>query len=554
MPVDQTGETILFVVDDGFIEAHIRLEYDPKGAAERFAWLVPVAAIPELSVGSESLLSSLDLATVPLYGFTTNNEPCPDVDGDVDPCDEDDGGRGEKLDVGDEGPPSEPDVVSHETVGAFEMFVLDGGDAQGVMQWLGDNGFAQDPAAEPIIAEYLDEGHLFVAFKLAPDADASEIHPITLRYAGEQPCVPIRLTRIAAVEDMAIRTYFLGDARVVPSNYRHVVLNPLKLDFTNFAANYREVVTQAVDEAGGRAWVTEFAGDSAVVSPQGIVEADWSADVLATATAMEAVAAATTLGNVDCSGPACVWNSPLLAGILAEHLHLPEDFDLDALWVCPECFEDTLAAVPWDPRAFVSDVATRIIEPAKHGVALLARFPVLTRMTTTLSPHEMLEDPMFQENPDMPDVFRGQELGVLNSFCSGERSFSVPDGRLVALPGASWPDIEPELMPYAARIEEIAAAGAPMVIVDNEVRIDALLTRFNETNNVRVPLDVACGGDTGEPSGSGGLLGGPTHVESADGGCACAATATPRRLGWGWSLLALGLLWWPRRRVFNLGG
>ena len=43
-------------------------------------------------------------------------------------------------------------------MGAFEVFVLDGGTVDGVMQWLGDNGFQQDPAAEPILGEYLAEG------------------------------------------------------------------------------------------------------------------------------------------------------------------------------------------------------------------------------------------------------------------------------------------------------------------------------------------------------------------------------------------------------------
>ena len=41
------------------------------------------------------------------------------------------------------------------------------------------------------------------------ESDVSQIHPITLRYAGAEPCVPIRLTRIAAQDDMEIRALFL---------------------------------------------------------------------------------------------------------------------------------------------------------------------------------------------------------------------------------------------------------------------------------------------------------------------------------------------------------
>ena len=35
------------------------------------------------------------------------------------------------------------------------------------MQWLEQNNYQQDPNVEPIAQEYLDEGYLFVAMKLA---------------------------------------------------------------------------------------------------------------------------------------------------------------------------------------------------------------------------------------------------------------------------------------------------------------------------------------------------------------------------------------------------
>ena len=249
MPVDQTGETILFVIDEGFIEAHIQIQYDPAMEGEQFAWVVPVTALPEFSVGSQPLVTNALAGTVPSYGYGFWRESCDVGDGGGGFCD----GTGAADDGGDTGyhldlaapPPDGPEVVLETTVGAFEVFVLDGGTVQGVMQWLGDNGFAQDPAAEPILAEYLAEGHLFVAFRLMQQTDVAEIHPIVLRYPGTEPCVPIRLTRIAAEEDMEIRALFLADSRVSSSNWRHVTLNPLKIDWIGVGANYRDVVAMA---------------------------------------------------------------------------------------------------------------------------------------------------------------------------------------------------------------------------------------------------------------------------------------------------------------------
>src|SRR5688500_5270700 len=59
MPVDQTGENIVFVVDEGYVEAHIQIQYDPNTEAAQFAWLVPVMGTPEFSVGSQQLVLDL---------------------------------------------------------------------------------------------------------------------------------------------------------------------------------------------------------------------------------------------------------------------------------------------------------------------------------------------------------------------------------------------------------------------------------------------------------------------------------------------------------------
>ena len=532
MPVDQTGETILFVHGEGWMEAHIQIAYDPETTAREFAWVVPVMALPELSVGSQTLLDAMATATAPRYGFSTWGEPCSGDDGSTDPCagEGDDGGDA-KLDAG-ASPPSEPEVVAHELVGAFEMFVIEGGTPQGVMTWLGDNGFAQDETAEPILAEYLEEDFLFVAFKLAHATDASEIHPVVLRYAGDEPCVPIRLTRIAAVEDMVIRTYFLAESRVVPSNYKHVELNPLKIDFLGRGANYNEVVAMAVDEAGGHGWVTEYAGAASIVPTGRLAAAQWPIASLLGATSLETVQFVLDQGWVQCDGIECAWDHPLLEGILAEWLPLPDDFELESLWYCPECFADDLDESAWDSVRFVAELETRIVAPTQHGLALLDTWPTLTRMVTTLSPVEMTRDPFFHQNPDLPDVRRTGELGSSNLFCDGASSFNLPDGRLVATPGGSWPDIAPELMPWAASVADMASAGAPQVLTDNGELIAELLARFNELYAPRDPFRLSCGEDS-----SGGLDGSLAGVADSGGSeprgvgaCACTSAGGDRGL------------------------
>src|SRR6185503_3874675 len=130
------------------------------------------------------------------------------------------------------------------------------------------NGYQSIDTAPAILQHYIDGGFVFAAVKLTAGAGLDEIHPLVFRYAGSEPCVPLELTAVAAVDDMNVRTFFFGEQRVVPENYRHVVLNPVQIDWLQSGANYETVVSRAVDAKGadGQAFVTEYAGPSNVVA------------------------------------------------------------------------------------------------------------------------------------------------------------------------------------------------------------------------------------------------------------------------------------------------
>src|SRR5687768_1333853 len=58
VPVDQSGEHLLFSIeDDGTVVAHVQIQY--QGAAESFAWVLPLPAEPEVSVGSDEIFRTL---------------------------------------------------------------------------------------------------------------------------------------------------------------------------------------------------------------------------------------------------------------------------------------------------------------------------------------------------------------------------------------------------------------------------------------------------------------------------------------------------------------
>src|SRR4029079_339685 len=120
MPVDQSGENILFVMSEGFTEAHIQIQYVPQPGVEKFAWVIPLQALPEFDVGSEPLFDNVLASTVPSYGYNNNftGEGC---GGSFGGDGGSDGGGGSSGAGEDSTGGPGPQVVLHEIVGAFEI-------------------------------------------------------------------------------------------------------------------------------------------------------------------------------------------------------------------------------------------------------------------------------------------------------------------------------------------------------------------------------------------------------------------------------------------------
>ncbi len=541
MPVDQTGENILFILDGQSVEAHIQIQYDPNADADKFAWVIPMQVLPEFSVGSEALFQNLLAGTVPTYGYNTTFESCGDTNGSGSGSGDGDGDPGDgDGDTGDgDGDPGDPVVVFQDVVGAFEIAVLQGGTIEGVMTWLGDNGYQQDPASEPILGEYLNEGFMFVALKLTMNSEVSEIHPIVLKYQGNEPCVPLRLTRIAAVDDMDVRVFFLGNARAVPSNYRHVVVNPLKIDWINFGSNYKEVISMAVDAFGaeGNAFVTEYAGGSGVVSTAGLVRFGWDAAAFA---AMQDTPELVgdelqAQGLLDCGeddfgNPACSAH-PLVEGLLAQYLPVPDGVQPGEFYSCMICYPGLIDQVAWDAAAFAAAIDERVIVPGEHALDLLQTWPYVSRLFTTISPNEMMVDPIFHTNADLPDVDNIRQ-GTRQIMCDGSGLFTLPDGRDIYMPNPfAWPDIFADEMPWEEDVEQAAMVGPNQSLSDRTQEIDTLLAEWNEQHGL--------GGDGDGGTGSSGDTGGGPGADEGGGGGGCGCSSEGNGGG---GLAMLGLL------------
>lgn len=519
MPVDQTGENILFVMRDGVVEAHVQIQY--RGDPESFAWVVPVMAVPEVEAGSDQLFTNLLDATVPTFTLSTRSDDC-GSDEDSSGCGfvSDDspeaggtfGGNSQDDDDHDDG---SPEIVAKGVAGAFQYAVLEGGNVEGVVAWLDENGYAQDDEAPDLLADYLDDGFLFVAFKLRGGTGVDEIHPVVIRYAGDEPCVPIRLTRIAATDDMGIRAFFLGDARVAPTNFRSVEINPMRIDWLNPSASYGAVVTEAVDIEGsdGQGFVTEYAGPTRSVPRAGLLDPRWDASEFLEATPEQAVAELGLQGLLRCDDNECTAAHPLIPGILDRFIPRPTGVAFEEFYGCLECFEDEADPDAWSPTEFTEELEARIIGPGGHALDVLDANPYLTRLFTTISPHEMTVDPTFHPNPDLPELSNTYTATRVFT-CEGPDYVEFPDGRRLALAGDGSLPME---IPAAIRVDEVPPFGAPMVVSENDAQVEDRRESWNVAQGL---------------------------VE--DSGCNC-RSRRHGAAGFGWAFLVLGLGWWARR-------
>jgi MYXO-CTERM domain-containing protein len=549
MAVDQTGEDILFVREGAEVEAHVRIQYE--GEPERFAWLVPLQAVPTVSVGSEPLFVALSQATAPTWQAAREYE-CPEDE----PGWDSDGGEGLSFIAESDIPSaSDPEVVFETVVGSFEVIVLQGGTAAEVIDFLQANDYLQDPESEPILQEYLDEGFLFAAVKLVAGAEVEAIHPLVFRMLAEEPCVPIRLTRIAAKPDMGIRAYFLGQDRWAPSNYKHVVLNPIAYDWqVGSLPRYLEVLTLAVDEAGGRAFATDYAGSSDVVGTSSVYDPLWDETAFVEADPILAIALIADQ-NLNFH--------QLIRSLLLQYIPPPDGLTPNEFWNDIEYYADQIDQSAWDGPAFAAALAEQIIEPGLHAVDLLDAWPKLTRLHTTISPAEMTLDPTFHANPDLPDV-ANEVVTTAQVMCAddlpyGDEVYSVVvEGAPtpVCVPsGEGWPTIAG--MPNVLKIEQIPMAGPPQTTVDLTEAALALLAAQQESVECAAMGSGETGdGDSGDGDGTSSSgqddvaddgESGPSYDLPYDTTCGCATSSGETPLAIGLGLLVLGLIA-PRRR------
>lgn len=503
-PVNQQAERIIFAQQpDGSVTAVIQIQY--QGPSERFAWMLPVAGSPEISVSSNAAFARLQQASNPVYRLNTRVEGTCGGGGPrgsvFDSAGGADAGAGPAADAG--GPPVS--VVDQGSVGPYDYVIISIDPAASdlvaeAITWLQDNDYDVPAMGSDVLRPYLESGMNLLAFRLTKGNDAGSIRPVRLSFGAGLPSIPLRPTAIATQPDMGILVWVLGDHRAVPANYRSLELNEALINWLSPGSNYDDVVTRAANEAMGQGFVTEMAGPAA---PLG--EVIWGSSE---ASAWAALSGADWTGREG----ELVFSASQFAGLdgmreLFEAWVAPPDgIDEDAFYACVTCYLDPSVAdlESLDPAGFLEAMAAEVIAPMVETQDLFEQAAYSTRLYTTMSAHEMTVDPIFDFNPELPDYSNLHEADRVIECSPSLSQFEapwrveLPSGGLVRGRGNTWPfSTDDESMPANLRIVRVGNTGPGEVIEDNAARIETALDEHNAT----VPVIVSRGGCAVQPGG-----------------------------------------------------
>jgi len=494
-PVNQMAERILFTVAGTAIEAHIQIAYE--GPAESFSWVLPMPEVPQFRVGTDELFRVLHQRTDPQFVIDWQNEEgcagyrsncgcyMDDADGFA-PTAEAAGG-------------ASVDILAAGQVGPYDYKVVQSEDGQELFDWLTENGYDVPTNSKGLIGHYSDIDFVFLALKLLKDVDTGEIQPIVLSYESDMlACIPLQLTAIAAQSDMPIYTWVLAEARAVPLNFFHMVLNEEAIDWLNCASpkyegwiepmcgfnpqgidcrqEYIDTVTAAANSAAGHGFVTEFAGNTDLMDGALYWEDRFDTDALEQYTKAGEFLQAMLNQGFPRNG--------LIQELIRSYIPKPPEDTLPqscksdnqfySVWNIESCLPYMDPDWTFDPVGFAADLYARVAHPMELAQGLFDTHGYMTRLFSTVSPADMDRDPLFSFNPDLPDVSNVHEVSA-SATCKE---------------GSSW---------EAETITLTFPSGAQQVFEGEFQACDGVPVLADPPNEVEAIGEVQVMGEEGEP-------------------------------------------------------
>ena len=425
LEIRHQGLRALMVREPATLAVTLWLELRHAGVAKEFGWLLPLPKAPKVSLGSAILFDLLDARMAPRHLLAeVASENCRDpLTGCKGPAKATSDAGGKTPDGGGGlGPYAAVQVAERGQSGPLSWQVIASKSASALQSWLTKNDFELAAGAASVVADHVAAGDVFLAVKMTNNATTDLVRPLVLEMAAVPLRLPMRLSALTAANDMPLVLTIAGPGRAVVKNLMNVRINPLRLDVLRRAANYDEALREAVDEAAGRAFVTEFAGHPKTA---GSIVSDAALDLKELATATDLRSLAVAVGGLD-----PLWWHAEVAALFEKHLGLKKllaDFAppsaaaaLGILATCGRAWsagspggcalpegelpDSRARAVKIKPKTLVAALGADIATALRRARDLIDSTSAVTRLSTRISGPELDRDPVFAFNAQLPDV------------------------------------------------------------------------------------------------------------------------------------------------------
>lgn len=225
------------------------------GSPASFAWVLPIAGEVKVGLSADVVFQGLDQQTQTRIQAPPQNCPPPPN------CNQRGGFGATSSDNAGSPSPQDPgvQVTKRETVGPYETVQLKATDPQALDKWLTQNGFSVPPVVKPVIAQYVAEHFDFLALKLLPGKEVTDMRPVRVTTPGANVVLPLRMVAAGTGANVGITLWTLAEGRYAPQNFPTFTIpaEEIEWDWTNNRSTYTELRAAKTAAGQGKAWEIE---------------------------------------------------------------------------------------------------------------------------------------------------------------------------------------------------------------------------------------------------------------------------------------------------------
>ena len=233
------------------------------GRPEDFSWILPIRNGPGVIIeeADNLFLQSLDDVTAPIV----NPAPTPSCNlsgsrGGLFATSADSAGAAPPSNAADAG----VSVINEQVIGPYQVATLAATDPMALRTWLQSNGYAVPAAISPVIDHYVDLRMDFVAVRLRPNTEVTQMKPLRIITPGYNPSLPLRMIAAGVADKVGLVLTVISEARIEAMNFPNGEIRHADLvwDYdrpTNAAADFLAQFNRINRANMNRVWLTESA-------------------------------------------------------------------------------------------------------------------------------------------------------------------------------------------------------------------------------------------------------------------------------------------------------